>query len=1005
MRLKLLLLYVFLLVSFFSKSQISYSFSSLTSPYVVNPSPTVYAGSSNLDEGLTTLTLIGFNFTYGCTNYTRFKMSTNGWVTLNNTASTANPGNDLNTTVSARPVLAPLWDNLKTDNTGNLNYQVSGTTPNRVLTLEWKNMKWDNNASGPVISFQVKLYETTNRIEFCYSQNVNPVNCLSLGASIGIQGVNSGDFYSLNNSGASPTASKVFETTSICALPATNQVYRWDPVSCSGAPVVSTPVINPTSNCGLTSVTLTIPSASVTDCGTSFQWQSSTSLGGPYTNVISGGTSATSGTNATYVTTNSVTTYYQCIVACSGFSTTSSIVTNSIITVSPCNICNIHQIASLPYSITGQTTQGEGNELTSANVVNCSGLAGNYYGGEDAVYTFTPTSTGVYTVGLSATSNWVSLSVFDGCPISGGTCLGGSGSGSAASSVSMCVNVTAGTTYYVVLDIWPTPYYDGYDFSVLGPIGCSGSFGAITAAGSPTSGCLPFFTNLSVNSGFSGCNSLGVTYQWQSAPAAVGPFTSISSGTTQSYLANVSAASPFFRCVLSCGATTVASNVVQTAVTATSPAVPCSLSTYTSSSTSYSFETFVGTALPTTDDVLFNSTVFFGFPFCYGGSQYWGGYAASNGAFVLAGVPCYPNVYNGTSNVLAAGGVVTGWYISNPAPVFGTSIPRNAILAPWHDINPASSATTAATRIAYTTIGSAPNRIFIVSYENIPMYSTTCQTITSKNFTSQIKLFETTNDIEIHVGNKQVCPLWNNGQAVMGLHSYDGSIYIPPVNSTAHNAVAPNGPYNQWTMTNTAYKFSSPCASNSGPCAVLPVGFKNFYGENVSDNLNKLTCITSEESDIKEFIVERSTDGIHFSQIGSQVPNNKPSTYFFNDNTFKPNIINYYRITSVENNQQRKSTFVIPIEGRFENFSISEIYPNPASEKFAVSFNSKKENNVTVKVKDMFGRDVIYSDKQITSGIYQVYINCNNLNSGVYLLEVIDDSGKTLSQQKLIISN
>ena len=40
----------------------------------------------------------------------------------------------------------------------------------------------------------------------------------------------------------------------------------------------------------------------------------------------------------------------------------------------------------------------------------------------------------------------------------------------------------------------------------------------------------------------------------------------------------------------------------------------------------------------TTDDVLFTTIVNFGFPFCFGGSQYWGGYVASNGAFVFDGI-------------------------------------------------------------------------------------------------------------------------------------------------------------------------------------------------------------------------------------------------------------------------------------------------------------------------------------------------------------------------------
>ena len=45
--------------------------------------------------------------------------------------------------------------------------------PNRVFTAQWQQMGWDYNLSTDVISFQVKLYETTNVIEFIYNRGSN----------------------------------------------------------------------------------------------------------------------------------------------------------------------------------------------------------------------------------------------------------------------------------------------------------------------------------------------------------------------------------------------------------------------------------------------------------------------------------------------------------------------------------------------------------------------------------------------------------------------------------------------------------------------------------------------------------------------------------------------------------------------------------------------------------------------------------------------------------------
>lgn len=92
--------------------------------------------------------------------------------------------------------------------------------------------------------------------------------------------------------------------------------------------------------------------------------------------------------------------------------------------------------------------------------------------------------------------------------------------------------------------------------------------------------------------------------------------------------------------------------------------------------------------------------------------------------------------------------------------------PLNAIMGPWTDIDPNVGGT-----IRYGTVGTAPNRIFIVSYENVPMFS--CNNLL---YTGQIKIFEGSNIIETHVGNLPLCSSWNSGHSVHGLHNSTGTI-------------------------------------------------------------------------------------------------------------------------------------------------------------------------------------------------------------------------------------
>lgn len=208
----------------------SYTLSFPSNGYTANASPTNILSAST-DDALSAATNIGFNFVFGCTTYTQFKASSNGWLTFN----TSYTGNDFTNNLASganKPMVGPLWDDLMTSASGNVNYQLTGSAPNRVLTVEWKQMQWTYSAAGDVISFQVKLYETTNVIDFVYKQGATAVTSGS--ASIGIApSSTAGDYFSLNGTGATPTANYGSETSTLSAKPADGEVYRWTPGSMS----------------------------------------------------------------------------------------------------------------------------------------------------------------------------------------------------------------------------------------------------------------------------------------------------------------------------------------------------------------------------------------------------------------------------------------------------------------------------------------------------------------------------------------------------------------------------------------------------------------------------------------------------------------------------------------------------------------------------------------------------------------------------------------------------
>jgi hypothetical protein len=213
----------------FSKSitAITYNFTATTGTYSANSFPTTIH-AANTDDALSAAINIGFTFTYDCVDYTSLKVSSNGWLTFNTAVISSDFNNNLGS-ASLFNMVSPLWDNLKVGSSGNVNYKLTGTSPNQVFTIEWKQMKWQNDAAAACISLQVKLYETSNQIDFVYFRESGTVTTTS--ASIGLKGTTATDFYSLNNTSSASTANYGTETNTLAIKPATNQIYRWTPIT------------------------------------------------------------------------------------------------------------------------------------------------------------------------------------------------------------------------------------------------------------------------------------------------------------------------------------------------------------------------------------------------------------------------------------------------------------------------------------------------------------------------------------------------------------------------------------------------------------------------------------------------------------------------------------------------------------------------------------------------------------------------------------------------------
>ena len=176
------------------------------------------------------------------------------------------------------------------------------------------------------------------------------------------------------------------------------------------------------------------------------------------------------------------------------------------------------------------------------------------------------------------------------------------------------------------------------------------------------------------------------------------------------------------------------------------------------------------------DDIYAPSIINLGFSFTYFGNTYTQCLISTNNYITF-----------NTSGASTPGGG-SPWSITAPIPDAAGTQTHNAILGPWQDLQPNVGGT-----IRYATVGTAPNRIFVVEYCSVAMYS--CNNL---QFSSQIQLKENGSVIETHIIDKPVCTTWNSGQAVHGIQNNGGTIAF--INAGRNAGV-------QWSVSNEGTRF------------------------------------------------------------------------------------------------------------------------------------------------------------------------------------------------------
>jgi hypothetical protein len=153
----------------FSQSTANYAFtSSFTGSLEDISSGATTLMSGNNDDAASSVANIGFTFYFMGVPYTQFSVNSNGQLRL---GSTVISSTGITSYSSGIPILAPMSGDNEVNN--GISYKVLGSSPNRILVVEWNQFYvYYTNISGAG-NMQALLYEGTGKIEYKYGEIYN----------------------------------------------------------------------------------------------------------------------------------------------------------------------------------------------------------------------------------------------------------------------------------------------------------------------------------------------------------------------------------------------------------------------------------------------------------------------------------------------------------------------------------------------------------------------------------------------------------------------------------------------------------------------------------------------------------------------------------------------------------------------------------------------------------------------------------------------------------------